>query len=62
MQYAYHLSSAQNAWQDSHLVACGISAPCLWYLAILVDGLKAYISLELRLSVFRYIYEKGAFY
>ena len=34
MQYAYRLSSAQNAWQDRRLASGGISAPYLWYLKI----------------------------
>jgi hypothetical protein len=34
MQYAYRLSNAQNAWQDSRLASGGISSPSLWYLTI----------------------------
>jgi hypothetical protein len=41
MQYAYHVGSAQNAWQDSHLAACGISIPSLWYLTVLCRDSKS---------------------
>jgi hypothetical protein len=36
---AYHVSSAQNAWQDSRLAAAGISALSLWNLSGLICNL-----------------------
>jgi hypothetical protein len=56
MQYAYRLSSAQNAWQDSRLAVAGISTPSLWNLTGLICQRQSKFAMDLLLSTRGYDY------
>jgi hypothetical protein len=55
-QSAYHVSSAQNAWQDSRLAAAGISTLSLWNLTGLICQRQSKFAMDLLLSTHGYDY------